>query len=39
MLVDPMAVGLALFVALGLLLPAPESRREQTPGPDAGRGS
>lgn len=39
MLVDPMAVGLALFVALGLLLPAPVSWREQPPGPDAGRGS
>ena len=39
MLVDPMAVGLALFVALGLLLPAPGNWRAQPPGPDAGPGS
>ena len=39
LLVDPIGVGLALFVALGLLLPAPVNWREQPPGPEGGRGS
>lgn len=37
--VDPMAVALALFVALGLLVPAPGDGRRKPTAPQRGPGS
>ena len=39
MQVDPIAVGLALFVALGLVVPTPVDWRRRPPAPQRGPGS
>jgi hypothetical protein len=38
MLVDPIAIALALFVALGLVVPNPVDWRRHPPAPDHGPG-